>query len=109
MLAFKVLRGSHSEGRGSSRKLYSRGDVIQTERELDKQFGREKFERLETTTVAVKESPAPAKDDEDEFGLNRMTKKELLEFARSEEIDIPADAMRKDEILNCIKAVLEEA
>lgn len=99
MFTFKLLGGTFDQGDkmpDGKPKLYSRGDTVQSEKELDKIHGPHKFQRIdpgETTVVAV----------EDTFSA--MTKDELLKFAEEEEIDL-GGAKRKDDILAAIRSVV---
>ena len=107
MLKFKLLRGAHCSGRGATRRVYEKGDIIETDIELDKEFG-EKFERLQGDVRVV---PAPAVSEEvvveDPYNLATMTKAELLKFAKSEGIDIPK-AANKEDIIELIQQALDE-
>jgi hypothetical protein len=99
MYTFKILGGSLNIGDG---KIYQRGDVVQSEKELDKRFGARKFQRLDVPPGFQATAVAPA-EKEDEF--SGMTLAELKKFAEDEEIDL-GSATRKEDVLAAIhKAV----
>jgi hypothetical protein len=104
MLSFKLLGGKHDQGDG---KIYSRGDIVQSEKELDVQFGSRKFMRLdnlvEVATPPLPESQ-PAQEDLGFPELAGMTIPELRRFAEDEEIDL-GRATRRDTILSIIRKV----
>ena len=113
MAKYKVLRGSHAAGHGSDLRTYNRGEIIETPKNLEKLFGTDKFQRIRPNEDAEDAPAAPpagavAVADEDPYGLQKMTKQQLLEFARTEGIEVSDTAMKKDEILNEILAVLGE-
>lgn len=121
---FKLLRGQHVSGRGATRVKYAKGDLIQSNLELDKIFGTKKFERLHSVKVPAKVgkvAPIPEEEIvedepveeevhaeqptqttvEDPYGLKTMTKAELVDFAEGEEIEV-SPAARKDQIYKVI-------
>lgn len=119
MPSFLVVRGNHVEGKGATRKRYKRGDIIVTNKELDKIFQR-KFRRIESGNVVfpAPNIPAPPEpmpatsgaipaDDVDKYGLLKMTKKQLLEFAEEEELELDETLSRKSEILSAIQSQLD--
>jgi hypothetical protein len=89
MHTFKVLAGNIVVGDG---KTYNRGDLIQSEKELDKQFGPKKFLRLEGLTQVVETPDA----------FEGMTVSELKKFAKEEEIDL-GGAGNKEDILSVLR------
>lgn len=116
MAKYKVLRGSHAAGHGENLRTYKRGEIIETPKNLEKLFGTDKFQRIRPNEDAEDAPVAPPAEapaavavaDEDPYGLQKMTKQQLLEFARTEGIEVSDTAMKKDEILNEILAVLGE-
>jgi hypothetical protein len=96
MLSFKLLGGKHDQGDG---KIYSRGDIVQSEKELDVQFGSQKFMRLGNLVEVPTPTPdsQPAQDD-----LEDMTISELRRFAEDAEIDL-GRAARRETILSVIR------
>ena len=116
MAKYKVLRGSHAAGHGSDLRTYKRGEIIETPKNLEKLFGTDKFQRIRPNEDAEDAPAAPPVEaptavavvDEDPYGLRKMTKQQLLEFAQTEGIEVSDTAMKKDEILNEILAVLGE-
>lgn len=80
-------------------KTYKRGDVVHSEKELDKQFGPRKFQRLDTATHFT---PVEEEIVEDNFSdLKKMSLAELKKFAEDEEIDLDS-ATRKSDVLAAI-------
>lgn len=116
MAKYKILRGSHAAGHGADLRTYKRGEIIETPKNLEKLFGKDKFQRIRPNEDAEDAPAAPPAEapaavavvDEDPYGLQKMTKKQLLEFAQTEGIEVSDTAMKKDEILNEILAVLGE-
>jgi hypothetical protein len=98
MLAFKILGGSLDVGDG---KIYNRGEVVHSEKELDKQFGTRKFQRLDG--VATAESTAVVESDFSD--LEGMSLAELRKFAEDEEIDLEG-ATRKEATLAVIRKAM---
>jgi hypothetical protein len=96
MYTFKLIAGMHDQGDG---RVYKRGDVITSEKELDRIHGANRFLRLADSSVPVLPS-APSQEVDDEF--SGMTVAELKKFAEEEEIDLEG-ATRKEEILSAIR------
>jgi hypothetical protein len=100
MYSFKMLGGTLDLGTG---KTYKRGDVVHSEKELDKQFGPRKFQRLDTASHFT---PVEEEVVEDNYSdLKKMTLAELRKFAEDEEIDLDS-ATRKDEVLAAIRKAM---
>ena len=97
MYAFKLLGGLHDQGDG---KIYTRGDTVRSEKELDRLMGSRKFLRMETNTVVV-DSPKPVAEDE----FSGMTVAELKKFAEEEEIDLEGATKKEDLLVAIRKAV----
>ena len=116
MAKYKVLQGSHAAGHGSDLRTYKRGEIIETPKNLEKLFGTDKFQRIRPNEDAEDAPVAPPAEapaavavvDEDPYGLRKMTKQQLLEFAQTEGIEVSDTAMKKEEIYQEILAVLGE-
>lgn len=110
MKQFRILRGSHTSGTGDHRAVthYSardrkngnlrkgrdgkdRPDIINTDKDLEKLFGRDKFQRIHNN---------PLND-----GLDEQTITQLKELAEAEEIEL-GDAHKKDDIISRIRIAL---
>ena len=107
---FKVLRGSHTDGdphQGTS-KVYNRGDIVTSDIDLAKVFGRNKFmnlneledPRANSGTVNTATVTVPTKES-----LSKMTNKELRALAEEEEIDVTT-CTSKEELINAITSGL---
>ncbi len=113
---FQLRGGVHQMGKGSNIQTFKRGDIIETDIELDKVLA-SKFVRLDAVGAIVapplppikgEKIEAPEADADDPYGLLKMSKKELVEFADYEEIVIPSDAKTKVKILKAIQSSIDE-
>lgn len=76
---FKLLQGRHTEG--GKAEVVTKGQTFESDIELDRRFGSDKFQRLESGTVMEDEPPL---DD----GLDNMSLEELRALAQEEGIDL---------------------
>lgn len=99
MARYRLRAGSHIDKNGT----YKQGDVFDSDEDLVKRFGHQKFERVysEVTHKPVEKSDKAS--DKSDDGLESMTLEELRKFAEGEEIDL-GKATRKDEIIKAIRA-----
>ena len=118
MLKFHLRGGKHQCKDSKGRLVtYNRGDLVETEDELDKMFGG-KFVRLNEQLIPVqlpinkpkKEKPEEQVDigpqsPSDPYGLKKMTKPQLIEFAEGEEIELTST--KKSDILAEIQAAID--
>lgn len=94
MMRFLLLAGSHAEGLGATRVVYGAGQVVESEVDLVKKCGADKFRRL-----APGEEPAGASD-----GLDSRTHSELQSLA--DELGVRAD-QPKSELIRAIRVAQE--
>jgi len=97
-MKFRLLRGGHQHGKNEdgSPKRYKRGDIIETDIELDRKLGADKFQRLHEEDL--QQLNAPIQDT-----FSSMSVNQLKDFAASEEIDLSGATTRAD----ILKAVRE--
>lgn len=98
MAVYKLLRGMHAEGRGTERRIYKRGALVESDVNLEERFGSEKFRKMgESKKRAVREEPEDdePEDDEDD-DLEGMTVLQLKELAENEEINIEGLKVKAD-------------
>lgn len=124
-MKFKLLRGSHrvagattAEGqRGEGHQFFAtdpKNNVIESEVDLVKKFGRDKFKRL-----GVAAAQDPDEDDGDESddgeelpapnddGLDKLTDPELLKFA--EEAGVKTKGKSRDKVIELVRESLVNA
>lgn len=94
-MKFQLLAGRHITGQKEERRIYRIGDVIESDDDLVKRFGGDKFQRVDD------DAKATDVNDSRRATLEAMTLKELRKFADDEEIDL-GGASRKNEIINVI-------
>ena len=118
MTKFHLRGGMHQGEDAKGRQVtYKRGDLVESDVDLDKIFGG-KFVRLNEQLIPVslpvnkpkEEKPTEQIDQgpqspTDPYGLKKMTKPQLIEFAEGEEIDLVAS--KKSDILKEIQAALD--
>ena len=105
-MKFRLLRGRHavtaSQAQGPEKqvivvtKTYVKGDIVESDVDLVKKSGANKWEEVEGDVPA----PKPAVD------LDSMTVQQLKQYAATEEIDLD-DTTKKDEIITLIRMALE--
>ena len=80
MAKFKVLAGSHEEGRDANRRLFVKGDIVESNRPLDKIFVN-KFQRVDADTPSSKGERVEAgvEDDENTDDNNETKAVELVD------------------------------
>ena len=109
---FRILQGSHTEGKGENTREYSardRGgklkegfsDIIETDKPLDSMFGSDKFRKMHGETEQLEEN-LPQKLETKEEGLASFSLVELREYATEEEIDLQG-CTKKAEVLQLIQ------
>lgn len=100
-IRFKLLKGNHRvagkpdpvSGQRGEGRTYRQGDIVESDVELDKKFGSEKFKRLKNKQSA---SDPDEEDDNDvevgpdpqDDGLDAMTDQELAAFAKEAGVEI---------------------
>lgn len=106
---YRLLTGKHVQGRGDAKVWYKPGSIVESKVNLIERFG-PKFGLVESgevsTPVATRE-PTVATDVAQREELERLSNKELREFAESEKIDV-STCSRKEEYVNAILAALGE-
>lgn len=106
---YRLLAGGHTVGvtnlkanPPTRRREYNPGDVIETDRDLVKLFGAEKFMEVHEDRMAIQEVPTRQM-------LNRMTVTQLKRWAADEEVELPdGDGLTEDdfkqELITAIRA-----
>ena len=117
---FKLLKGNHrvaglteANGQRGEGRTYRQGDTFESDIELDKKFGSEKFKRLKNKLAAND----PEEDDDDDAsdvdaqaqddGLDKMTDAELAQFAKEAGVDIKGK--KRDTIVKLVRESLVNA
>lgn len=105
-MRFELLAGAHTEGEVSqgTRVIYHPGDIIESDVDLAKMFGSEKFRKMDESepNVAKKRSQSqqtitiPTREE-----LNKMSMADLRALAAEEEIDVSTTS-KKEEVVNMI-------
>lgn len=120
MPTYEVLAGRHSEGRGRTRKIYKKGDLVTTHVDMEARFNRPgfppKYRRVEGVLPSQKLGGLPKTGDSypvpqnlppaQTHGMDTLeglTVEELRKYAAEEEIDL-GPAKTKAQILEAIKA-----
>jgi hypothetical protein len=112
-----LIAGSHSQkDTDGVERIYDQGDIFDSTKELDRIFGRDKFDRVPDYVPATKgptgsaEPKAKSKSDPPQF--EQMNVKQLLQWAEAEELDLglpQGKTQSKDEIVKAIRAQLQPA
>lgn len=105
-MRFELLAGAHTDGEVSqgNRVIYRPGDVIETDVDLAKMFGSDKFRKMdESEPNTPKKRPqsqqvvtVPTREE-----LNKMSMADLRALAAEEEIDVSTTS-KKEEVVNMI-------
>lgn len=114
---FKVLLGGHTERNADGVEVeYGPGDVFASTVDRAKQFGTNKFEKLEEIPRSVqsqiaKTNTAKAIEEgksSDEMELEEMTRADLVKMCNDLELKVPPGA-NKNELVSIIKDKLDTA
>jgi len=118
MATYQLLRGSHAQGRNedNSQKVFKArvsdklqegfSDIVESEVDLVKKFGGDKFRRLDSDDYRVDTVEESTEDETDETDLASLTVAQLKELAEEEGVHLPSGA-NKSEIIEAI--VLSQA
>lgn len=90
-MKFRLLRGGHRVGPKFDKdgvqiaegKTHGPNDVIESDTDLVKKFGREKFQRIEEAVQAAEEDEGSLRSE-----LEQLTKAQLIERAEADELEI---------------------
>lgn len=114
---FKLLHGNHRvvgprtpDGQRGEGRTIRQGEIFESEFELDKKFGADKFKRLKGSAVSD-----PDEDDEEDTsdvssqddGLDAMTDQELAAYAKEAGIEIKGK--KRETIVKLIRESLVNA
>lgn len=120
---FKLLKGNHRvsgpsdpvSGQRGEGRTYRQGEIFETDVELDKKFGTEKFKRLKNKLAA--NDPEEEEDDDDDGesdigvpqddGLDTMTDQELATFAKEAGVEIKGK--KRETIIKLVRESLVNA
>ena len=121
MFRFKLLKGNHrvagltlANGQRGEGRSYRQGETFESDVELDKKFGSDKFKRLKNKLAANDpeedddddgESDAEAKAQDD--GLDAMTDAELAQFAKEAGVEIKGK--KRETIVRAVRESLVNA
>ena len=105
-MRFKLLKGAHGYGKGEAAVIVRWDDkhpIVESDTDLVKAFGKEKFQRLPDQPVEEETSVEETSDE-----LASMNEKELKKLAKAHDIDI-TEAANKEELINLIRAAMDAA
>ncbi len=117
---FKLLKGNHTiEVRGTepgvvTTQSYRQGEIFESDVELDRKFGSEKFKRLKNKLAA--NDPDEDEDEDEESlealapqddGLDKMSDQELATFAKEAGVEIKGK--KRETIVKLIRESLVNA
>lgn len=118
-MRFKLLRGLHAAGRGSSTRIYTPGDVFEYPKDLTtlNTPGHERFQRVPDDTPLTNEVAAAANagfhSDNPQVStvaseLEDKTLPELLKLAEESDIDLSGiNVRKKSDVLEAIRKAYE--
>lgn len=119
-IRFKLLKGNHrvagitdANGQRGEGRTYRQGETFESEIELDRKFGSEKFKRLKTKAAVSDPDDDEDEDDSDvdaqaqDDGLDAMTDTELNKFA--EEAGVKTKGKKRETVIRDIRESLVNA
>lgn len=113
-MLFRLKRGGHGSGGGDQQRRYfwndPKNNVVETDVDLVKAFGPDKFERLPdriALTEVIDQTTQSTVPVSDADGLDGMTTKELRKHAEEMGLDV-STCSNKQELVNTIRAALNE-
>lgn len=109
---FRLLRGTHQEGRGKDAVTYqatrSKKPIIHTDLNLAKMFGADKFAKVKGASDPDEDEEEDEEEDEDDevSKFEGMSVAKLKKYATANEIDL-GDATKKADIIYAIQLAEE--
>lgn len=96
LMQFKLLQGRHAD----SNRSYKPGDVVESNRDLGRRFGEDKFRRLHENEVTAARIQQQEKQVSD---LTKKSVKELQQMAADLELEVSAAKNSKEELIKLLQ------